>query len=277
VVRALGAVSLPAGACLADALFSRTRRRAPRAEEAAFLARATAGTIQVRGERIRTWRWPGRGPRILLAHGWGSHAGRFAVLAEAALTAGAEVIAFDAPGHGESSGWRASMPEVACCLRAVADQAAPIHAVIGHSLGGAAALLAACQGLPVSRLITVAAPARVTEWLDQFRDLLDLPDPLDHALRQRLLRRLRVTEAELDLPSRVGQLRTPALVVHDADDTEVGVAAALALTAGWPSATLVRTTGLGHHAILRDPAVIDRVVAFALAAPPGRTDDQNGL
>jgi hypothetical protein len=31
----------------------------------------------------------------------------------------------------------------------------------------------------------------------------------------------------------------------------------------WPRATLVATTGLGHRRVLRDPSVIDRVVAFA--------------
>ena len=44
----------------------------------------------------------------------------------------------------------------------------------------------------------------------------------------------------------------------------------LEIVAGWPNASLVRTRGLGHHRILRDPRVIARAVAFLGAALDAR-------
>ena len=82
------------------------------------------------------WHW-GRGPRVLLAHGWGSHAGRLTPFIPRLVRAGFGVSAFDAPGHGESRGRFASLPEFVDALMLVARSVAPV-AFLGHSLGAAA-------------------------------------------------------------------------------------------------------------------------------------------
>ncbi len=266
VVGLVEAVSPRAATALADAFFCRTTRRPPRPDEAAFLGRATAETLPILGQRIVTYRWPGTGPRILLAHGWGSHPGRFAPMAAVLLDAGADLLAFDAPGHGASSGWRATMPEFARTMRVVADHHGPLDAVIGHSLGGAAAIFAADRGMAVHRLVTVATPAAIGGWLDQLRDALALSTRVDRLLRERLMRRLDVTESEIDLPRVAPHLTQPGLVIHDADDPDVPMVEAEQLAGAWPRASLMRTHGLGHRAILRDPDVIRATADFALGS-----------
>jgi pimeloyl-ACP methyl ester carboxylesterase len=265
-IRALGRVSPALAAQAAEALFCRTVRKPPRPEEAAVLAGAESFTLDVLRHRLRGYRWgTGGGPRLLLVHGWWSHAGRFATLAEAAAREGAEVIAFDAPGHGRSSGWRASMPEFARSLRAVAETVGPIDAVIGHSLGGAAALFAMTRGLTVRRAVTIAAPADVTGWADLFRDALALPERIDARMRRNLQDRLAIGWQELDVPAQLGTLTVPGLIVHDADDPDIAIAEGELLARAWPGARFLRTTGLGHRAVLRDPAVLREVLDFALA------------
>ncbi|MGD9573326.1 MAG: alpha/beta fold hydrolase [Thermoleophilia bacterium] len=265
-VRALGRLSPALAARVAEAIFCRTVRKPPRAEEAAVLARAEGFELRAVGERLQGYRWGSSGgPRLLLVHGWWSHAGRFATLAEAAATEGAEVIAFDAPGHGRSSGWRASMPEFARSLRAVAEAVGPVDAVIGHSLGGAAALFAMTRGLRVRRAVTIAAPADVTGWADLFRDALDLPAPIDARMRRNLERRLALGWHELDVPAQLHTLDVPGLVVHDRGDPDIAFAEGELLARAWPGARFLSTEGLGHRAVLRDPGVVRDVLAFALA------------
>lgn len=274
VIRALEFLSARAAATLADAVFCRTTRRPLRQEELTFLSEAVAEPLEVGTHRIATYRWTGTPPdagvTVLLAHGWGSQAARFAPMARALLARGAVVVAFDAPGHGASTGWRASMPEFAAALRAVADARGPIDVVIGHSLGGAAALFAAGRGMHVERIVTVATPAAIGVWLDHLRDALRLSPRVDALLRARLMRRLHVTEAEINLPQLAPSLVQRGLVVHDVDDPDVPISEAEQLVAAWPHATLKRTNGLGHRAILRDPTVIRAAVDFAL-------QNQNGL
>ena len=58
------------------------------------------------------------------------------------------------------------------------------------------------------------------------------------------------------------QLDVPGLVIHDQDDRDVPIQEGIAVAQAWPGAQFVRTTGLGHRRILRDPEVIARVAAF---------------
>jgi pimeloyl-ACP methyl ester carboxylesterase len=55
---------------------------------------------------------------------------------------------------------------------------------------------------------------------------------------------------------------TPALVFHDETDTQVDISDAIALVKAWKDARLVRTSGLGHQKIVRDPEVISTTVRF---------------
>ena len=74
----------------------------------------------------------------------------------------------------------------------------------------------------------------------------------------RLRRRSTCRASPRDLPM-------AALVVHDREDTEVRWAEGASIAAAWPGAELLTTRGLGHRRILRDPAVVARVIAFLAA------------
>ena len=91
-------------------------RRPPRygmtLRERRLLERADRSFVRGPLGEIAIWQW-GRGPRVLLAHGWGSHAGRLTPFVEALVGSGFGVAAFDAPGHGVSTGRFASGPELA--------------------------------------------------------------------------------------------------------------------------------------------------------------------
>lgn len=265
-VGAIGRLAPGATARVAEALFVRTARPGPRPDEEVFLAAADRFSLTVAGETIAGYRWGDRAdPAVLFAHGWWSHAGRFAPLAEAVLAGGFRGVAFDAPGHGRSTGWRASMPEFAATMRAIGTQEGPLHAVIGHSLGGAASIFAITRGLEVSRAVAIAAPADLPAWADRFRDAFGIPPAAFARMLANLERRLDVTWDDLHIPELAGQLTLPGLVVHDVHDPDIPWSEARAIADNWSDAELVTTEGLGHRAILRDPAVIERVVAFLKA------------
>jgi pimeloyl-ACP methyl ester carboxylesterase len=262
-IRALGTVSTGAAARLAEALFCRTTRAAPRPTEAAFLARATTDRLRVLGHQIARYRWgPPDAPQVLLVHGWSSHAGRLSLFAEALLARGHQVVAFDGPGHGRSTGWRATMPELARTLRAVVEQTGPVHTVVGHSLGGAATVFALSHGLGAERAVVIAAPVDVTGWAHRFRNALDVDESVYARMRQNLERRLGVSWHDLDLEIAAARLTIPGLVIHDEDDRDVPIEEGERLVRHWPGATLARTSGLGHRRILRDASVVRQVAEF---------------
>lgn len=260
-LQALGRIAPGTTAQLAEALFVKTARPALRRQEAEWLAGAERFTVRAAGQTIAGYAW-GRGPSVVLAHGWWSHAGRLGPIAEALVAGGMRAVAFDAPGHGQSTGWRATMPEFAATLRAVAEHEGKLHAVVGHSLGGAACVFALARGLEATRAVTIAAPADIGSWVVRFRDTFGISDRVYARMQSNMERRLRVTWQDLDIPVLARRLEIPALVVHDVHDPDVPWTEAQTLANAWPGATLHTTERLGHRLVLRDAGVIRRVVEF---------------
>jgi pimeloyl-ACP methyl ester carboxylesterase len=257
----VGRVAPGVAARWAETIFCTPPRHDPRGAEEAFLATGRGFVVQWEGERLAAWEW-GAGPTVVLVHGWGSRAGRLAALAGALVAAGFRVVVYDAPAHGVSTGRFASLPEFARALRAVADAAGPVYGLAGHSLGGAAISLALHGGLVGGRAVLIAPPSDVVVFSQAFADYVGLPPRAHAAMRHSLERRLRMRWDDLDIPTLVRQLTSRALVIHDRDDTDVPFHHAEEIVRAWPRARLVATTGLGHRAILRDPAVVQATVEF---------------
>jgi pimeloyl-ACP methyl ester carboxylesterase len=227
--------------------------------------------VKVEHTLVRIWRW-GAGPVVLLAHGWGGVGGQLRAFVPPLVERGFSVVVFDAPGHGRSGGRRSSLVDFARALRAVAEAAGRVHAVIAHSLGGAATALALRDGLKARRTVLVAAPADPEDWTREFARRLAIPAPVMDRMRSRVEGRLGVRWSDLRVLPLARSLDTPLLLVHDRDDAEVPWADGAALASAWPGARLLTTAGLGHRRILREPAVVSAAVGFVAEATDGAWD-----
>ena len=267
VFSTVGGVAPELAARWAETLFCTPPRHEPRSGDEAFLASGRRSTVPWEGRDLALWDWgPQHQSPIVLVHGWGSRAGRFSVMGGRLLEAGHRVVAYDAPAHGRSTGRLASLVEFARALRAVGDHVGPVRSLVGHSLGGAAIVLALRDGLPAERVVLLAAPADVSRFSTAFADHLRIPERARQAMRRNLERRLEARWDDLHLPAIVSGLRTPALVVHDRSDPDVPYRHAEEIVAAWPGARLLATEGLGHRAVLRDPAVVASTAAFLAGA-----------
>jgi len=105
---------------------------------------------------------------VLIVHGLGEHAGRYAPLANWLNGQGYAVRGYDLYGHGHSSGRRGHLAretqhlehlaEVAAATRAAAGGASPLI-VLGHSLGGLIASSAVVRGLLRPDGLVLSSPA----------------------------------------------------------------------------------------------------------------------
>jgi pimeloyl-ACP methyl ester carboxylesterase len=267
VFRTVGPIAPGLAARWAETIFCTPPRHLPRLADEAFLATGARSSIRWDGGDLAVWTW-GQGPTVMLAHGWGSRAGRLSALGAALLDAGFRVVAYDGPAHGASTGRFASLPEFARALRTVGDAVGPVYGLVGHSLGGAAAVMALRDGLAVGRVVLLAPPADVRIFSDIFAETLAIPRAVQDAMHRNLQVRLRTEWDDLHLPSLVHDLRAAALVIHDRDDPDVPFDHAERIVAAWPGARLVPTTGLGHRVILRDPEVVRRAVEFLREGVP---------
>jgi pimeloyl-ACP methyl ester carboxylesterase len=207
---------------------------------------------------IAVWHW-GDGPRVLLAHGWGSHAGRLTSFVPGLLASGFGVIAFDAPGHGASPGLFVSLPDFVEALVRVSAAVSPV-AVVGHSMGAAACALAFQGGLRGRAAVLLSPPADPGAYVRRYGRWLGLSPAASDAMHRRLERRYGGTLASYNLLGRGPGV--PTLIIHDRGDTRVPVSDGRALALAWSDTRLVETRGLGHHRILRDQGVLRRVGRF---------------
>jgi len=254
----LGRLSPALTAALAERLFfTPPPPRRSRGEET--LRRARRFRVTAAGRRIEAWRW-GRGPLVVLVHGWGGRAAQLTSFVSPLVERGLSVVAFDAPGHGRSGRGLSSAVDFARALQAVAG-GREVHGILAHSLGSAATALAMRDGLRVGRVVFLGPVADPPSWVAPFAASLGIPARVVDRLQERSERRLGLPWRELRLPDLAPRLDVPLLVVHDRRDAEVPLQDGAAIAAAWPAARLLETTGLGHNGTLRDPDVVTQVVA----------------
>jgi pimeloyl-ACP methyl ester carboxylesterase len=217
---------------------------------------------------MKAWSW-GQGPTVLLVHGWNGRATQLGAFVSPLMASGFRVVAFDAFGHGESPGNYLSLPELATCIRRVADELGGVHGVIAHSLGGAATTLALSRGLEIDRAVFVSPPADPREFLAIFSEALGISDEVRALTKRRLEERLGSAMEDMRATVLAPSMKTPLLVVHDRDDKEVPARVGRSIAEAWPNAALVLTEGLGHQRILRDETVNHFAVRF-IDAPKHR-------
>ena len=238
-------------------LFS-TPRRFPRPEaEKALLARAR----RFRVERLSAWRW-GSGPPVLLVHGWEGRGGQLGALVSPLVGRGFSVVAFDAPAHGASPGLCSNVGDFADAVAAVARRLGEPRVIVGHSLGAIASLLAVRRGVATKGLVLVAPPSPA-QYLEVFRDALDVPESVMAGMRRRVEGAVGATFEDVEGATLARELPIPGSVFHDLRDREASFRISEQITQAWPRATLHATEGLGHRRILNDPDVVEQIAAFA--------------
>jgi len=259
------------GTSIAERLFTSPRRHPRPARERAVLARGWEFSLDVElrsprraGERRRVsaWRW-GHGPTVLLVHGWEGRGAQLGSFIEPLVRAGLSVVAFDAPGHGDSPGRRVYLTDMADCVIDVARAVGPLHAIVAHSVGGSAALLAHQRGgVDATRNVMIAPSVLIADAVAQFGRTVALDDHDCAALEHQLASHNGISFEALQIEHLVGQREQALLVIHDQADREVPFRHGERLATAWRQAKLHPTTGLGHRRILRDPAVIAETVGF---------------
>jgi pimeloyl-ACP methyl ester carboxylesterase len=221
------------------------------------------------GPGLSALRWGTQGPIALCVHGWEGRASQFAGYLSPLLAAGYQVIALDAPAHGQSSGKQAHPLSFADAILDAGWEFGPVELVIGHSMGAGALAIAMARGLDARRAVLIAGPSSLRNMLLRFAHFINLP-PLARDYFLSLVEDY--TQAPLDsveIHQLARNFTVPALVVHDREDRMMPYAEAQQVVSNWPDAELFSTSGLGHHRVLTDPKVIAAVTQFArsVAAP----------
>ena len=233
---------------------------------------ARTGQVESGGQALATYTWgdPSTQPWVLFAHGWSSFGLRCRPWVAPLRQAGYAVVALDQPGHGRNPACQTNLPEWAAALSAVSRQHGPAAAVIAHSMGGAAAVLALRDGLRARRVVLLAPAADMRAAGARFGHMVGLRPSLVSRMWRGFERQIGVQvdslAAHLHVPALAG---IPALVVHDVEDLDVPWEEGERYARLWPGARLLSTCGLGHHRIAGEAHVIEAALRFLAGAQVG--------
>jgi pimeloyl-ACP methyl ester carboxylesterase len=223
------------------------------------------------GHTIRGHRWLPLGAdgqtkkRVLIIHGFESGSANFERYIGAFLEKGYEVLAFDAPAHGQSGGKHISLPLYTRTIAMICEQFGPIQSFLAHSFGGLA-LSSYLESIPHDAETRVALIAPATEMktaVEFFFRFLRLNQDI-HLEFEELIREIGGFPSDhYSIRRAMEHIKASVLWVHDSDDTITPIGDALRVQEDHhPNLQFVITKGLGHRKIYRDDTVFGQVVGF---------------
>ena len=258
----------------------RIRKKPLSTLESELLQQANQYSIDSGEYKISVYQWGSANnsntKTVLLTHGWGGHALNFAHIIDKLLVSNFNVVAYDSPAHGESSGGKTHLFHNTQALLAVSKSLVSefknVHALIGHSFGTLANsyALALCKEnafadhaclSQVEKLILIAGPNKVTDIFAAFTQAMHLPDSVLNIFHQKVEVIAKRKIESLSVTELLNTFRGQSLVIHDQNDRIVPFSEAESVAED-SGASLFATSGYGHFRILKTKTVIEKIVDF---------------
>ncbi|MGR6873069.1 alpha/beta hydrolase [Pseudomonas sp. HK3] len=206
--------------------------------------------------------WGAGDKKVLLMHGWESRATHMYALVEPLVKNGFQVVAIDAPKHGQSGGDKANLVAFSEAIVAADVALGPFVAAVGHSLGGAALTYAIELGAQVNCCVLISSPACILDVLQGFSRFVGLPIKTEKRFIEYIERETGVPAHELDMGRILSEKKIKTLLVHSQDDLEISVQALNKIHLAWPQSETYIAENLGHRNIIRDADIATRVQQF---------------
>ncbi|MBN8653838.1 MAG: alpha/beta hydrolase [Cytophagales bacterium] len=242
--------------------FSPLRYQAPE-KEMECEQQATLEEIVANGLKIQTYRWgDATNPYVLVMHGWAGRATQFRKFIPELVAAGYQVVGFDGPAHGKSSGKRTTILEFETALKMVITRWGKPVAAIAHSFGGGALLFSIMNGLPVKKLVNIASPTMADEIIKSYLRAINGSWKTGQRFKKLIEKKYGKHFEEFTAMYFIEHIKgLDLLLVHDDEDKDVPIIQAEKLLEKYP-ARLLRTSGLGHNRVLKDENVIAACIDF---------------
>ncbi len=207
-------------------------------------------------------------PTVLLLHGWGGEAGLMGAFVSPLLDLGYRVLIPDLPGQGSFEGRLVDTRISASAIVELDRHFGPLHAIIGHSLGGllgcmvSAGHTAIGGKVELEKLVTINSPVSLGSVIDGLGSAVGLSASVIEQVAAKAEYDLGRPLAEAHAQSLLEEANLSGLAFHDTDDPFIPHAGSLARLVTHPSLESVDTSGLGHIRVLEEQSVIGRVAAF---------------
>ena len=199
----------------------------------------------------------------MLVHGWAGRATQFFKIKNFLLSRGFQVVAFDAPAHGENKDSNQThMLEFVESIERVNMTFGPFYGAIGHSLGGLAILNAYNKGFQVEKIAVIASPCSIGNIISDFCKRIKAGAKTEKGLVAHLITTYEVPLEHYSGTEQAKTVNAQGLVVHDIHDHDVSVEEGRMLNKVWKKSKLHTTKRLGHRSILMNKDTVAMIADF---------------
>ena len=226
-----------------------------------FLYEAKGEIIDLGGMGLQTYCWPGNKETVLLLHGWESNSFRWKNLINYLQQEDYNIIAFDAPAHGGSTGKLFNVPLYAEGTDIMVRKFKPSY-IIAHSFGGTTAIYYQYQYKTnsIEKLITIGSPSEFIEIMGDYQEMLKFNNRVMGALNEYFISHFGFGIEDFSTSKFAAELKLKGLLIHDELDQVAPITSSERVHANWKNSQLIRTRGLGHS--LHQEEVNQQIVDF---------------
>jgi len=233
----------------------------------AFFLSAEPLSLSLNNKKVNGFCWnKGQGKRIMILHGFSSSAYKFHSYIGAFADKGYEVLAFNAPAHGNSEGKTVNVLEYSELIELAVQHFGMPDGFIAHSFGGIALALA-MENIPHAidtRIVFIAPATETTTAADEAFKILNIKSTgLRAAFDKVIFEKSGRSISWFSIRRAMNQILAKVLWVHDKNDDITPLADALKVKAdNHPNTQFIVTSGLGHRNIYHNAEVKKQVFDF---------------
>jgi pimeloyl-ACP methyl ester carboxylesterase len=222
--------------------------------------------VTVENKLAKGLRWnKGGSKKALLLHGMHSSSRNFERYVEPLVEKGFEVIAFDAPAHGDSEGKQITVLQYRIMIAEIFNAFGPIDAYLAHSFGGLATSLA-LENIPhdsQTRVVLIAPATETVTAVNQFFNFLRINGELRREFDQIILERGGQPTDWYSVKRAMAAIQASILWFHDKDDDVTPLSDVQPIIdRNYANIEFVITENWGHRRIYREQKVINQAVKF---------------
>jgi len=242
-------------------LFSTPRKGRITEDQSDFLGTAFQEEINYKDNVIMTYRWLGKKQTILLMHGWESNAARWKPLIKRLQKLDCNIIALDAPAHGDSNGKQFNALLYSKCINVVVKKFNPT-VLVGHSVGGMSTVFSyhAFQFKNIKKMILLGTPSELTDVFKRYVDMMHYNKSTENQINKLVFKRFGRNIRDFSVAKFLEEATFKGLIIHDEFDPIIPYSEATSINKNFKNSTLMKTQHLGHS--LNNDAVNTHIIDF---------------
>ena len=221
-------------------------------------------TIKSINKKILFYRWKGKGPKVLLVHGWSGRASNMYYIIKGLIEKSYDVYSFDAPAHGNSPSQTSNNPEFIACINELCSYINSPKAIIAYSAGSFASIYSSSLNIKkLKKLVLISSFNSVYDLFQSFFNLIQVSKEVGDLMIEFYSKKTGIKiDKNLSAEKFGKNLKCQTLIIHDKNDKEIPLEDSQLIAKSIKNVKTFFTKNLGHRRILRDEKVLNEILTF---------------